>query len=58
MLSFLQTIVFKKNPYFWGQFADRITSYVPVFEIDGATLGSDTITYRLQNEIEASCKYD
>ncbi|XP_053393015.1 uncharacterized protein LOC123564401 isoform X2 [Mercenaria mercenaria] len=51
----LRTVVFKENPYFWGQFADRITSYVPVFEIDGARLTSEKITYRLENEIEASC---
>ncbi|XP_053383373.1 uncharacterized protein LOC123564671 [Mercenaria mercenaria] len=51
----LKTIVFKENPYFWGQFGDRITSYVTLFEIDGAHLGSEKMIYRLDNEVEASC---
>ncbi|KAH3862218.1 hypothetical protein DPMN_025184 [Dreissena polymorpha] len=50
-----KTIIFKKNPYFWGEFADRITSYVPVLQIDGAVLPNARVTYSFQNKVEAAC---
>ncbi|WAQ96229.1 PKD2-like protein [Mya arenaria] len=52
----LKTIIFKHNPYFWGQFADRITSYVPVFQMAGAVLATERVVYRLENKEEALCR--
>ena len=54
--SLLQTIIFKHNPYFFGDFGDRITSYVPVYELDGAILNSNKATYRLSAREEVECK--
>ena len=50
-----QTTVFKENPYFWGQFADRITSYVPVFQFGDAKLGGSTLMFRLENKVTPEC---
>ncbi|KAL4239961.1 hypothetical protein ACF0H5_000758 [Mactra antiquata] len=51
----IRSIVYKSNPYFWGQFGDRITSYVPIFEIEGAKIDSNQLQFRLENKVEPTC---
>ena len=52
-----QSVVFKTNPYFWGDWADRITSYVPTFTLEGAILTGETVTYKLENSVVPDCMY-
>lgn len=50
-----QTAIFKHNPYFWGEWADRISSYVATFEFERAILIGDTIKFKLENAVVPDC---
>ena len=45
-----------QNPYFWGTNGDRVTSVVPVFEIEGATLSDSALKFTLDNTEIPLCK--
>ena len=51
-----QTTVFKQNPYFWNQYGDRITSYVPSVKLDGAEISSNRIVFTLDNQRDVLCR--